>query len=92
LLRSEPVQVNPGARCRPSILFGVQRPGFANYALPTIPENFCLYVRRAGRTESIGPICNQRKGVIGLPGDLEYLWSAGDLVRAVVTLKPKGRN
>jgi hypothetical protein len=90
LLQSEPVLVNPGAHCQIAILFGVEREGFVNYALPTIPTNFCVYVRRAGRADSIGPICNQNKGVIGLPGDLEYIWSAGKRIWATVTLKPKG--
>jgi hypothetical protein len=91
LLRSEPVQVNPGARCQYSILFQYEREGFANYALPTVPDNICLYIRRAGHADSIGPICSGGKGTINLPRDLEFIWSDGKLIWANVTLKPKGR-
>jgi hypothetical protein len=86
------VQVNPGGRCRiTTILFAAyEQQGFASYAVPTVID-ICLYVRRVGRTEAIGPLCNKKHGSIGLPADLEYIWTDGTQLQATVTLAPKGR-
>jgi hypothetical protein len=63
--------------------------GFESYALPTI-SNFCILVKRAGRSETIGPICNKQKDAM-LPGDAEYMWTDTGQIIAHVTLTPKGR-
>jgi hypothetical protein len=54
------------------------------------PPKFCILARRAGHSGQLGPICS-KGGTIGLPSDVEYMWTDGKPISTTVKLTPKGR-